>query len=339
MRYENLASIKAFVLTTNLFALLLGGLPHVSLAGEVKCAFAPHLLCTDQNQVQWSDTRFGDPSFFAQDKTHLYISRNNSSYRIALETGETLWQQTIDSALRYFYPVLDGQYLYLARTDGIVEKRAAVTGKLIWSQQLAEGWVYPPVILGDKVITGGQDRMVWVMDSTNGNIEQLIELGQEIVAPLIGIDGLFIAGTFDSELNAFRPGQAEAVWKIRLSAPAFGLQHDGKKLIASSMDGSINTIEAISGNLLWHHTLYSNAQYWNLIANQTLYSLNHLGTLKLLDINTGELIANLELEQSFAQAPILQGDHLALFDTHGSVKRIALRTLHKNRDKPSFTQN
>ena len=328
MRYEKLASIKSFALSTSLITLLTGGLTSASLAAEFNCVFAPHLVCSDQNTVQWSNTHFKDPSLFALDATQLYISRNNTSYSFSLETGETRWQHTIHPDDRYFYPVVHGQNVYLARSDGFVEKRLAQTGELLWSQKLASGWVYPPVIIDDKVITGGQDRMVWVMGAQSGTVEQSFELGQEIVAPLIGIDGTFIAGTFDSELTAFIPGQSKAVWKTRLSAPAFNLQSEGSKLIASSMDGSISAIEAKSGELLWNHTPYANAQYWNLISGTTIYSLNNLGSLNILDSNTGRLEANIELAKTFAQAPILQGDTLALFDTHGSVNRIALNTLH-----------
>jgi outer membrane protein assembly factor BamB len=304
-----------------------------AFADSVDCAYTPHLSCRDAQTsvVLWENPSYSDPDKFAVGDTHLYISKNTTSTSIDVSTGTPQWQVETGSDASYFYPTLSGNAIYLARTDGIVEKRSANSGTLIWSRRLADGWVYPPIVQQNKVITGGQDRIIWVLDASSGEIRNQITLDQELVAPLFEVAGLVIASTFDSRLNAFQidshSSNVQTLWTTQLGAPAFSYLNESQNLITADMGGNLSSIDPATGAIRWQQSVHQNALFWNTFDHQTLFSLTESGSLKILDADTGILQKNLQLEHQYIQAPIIQGDSVALYDTNGVLQRIALHTL------------
>ncbi len=291
----------------------------------VNCVFSPHLICSDKHKIKWSDQRFTDARPITIDNKHVYLSDSNSAYSFDAESGKSLWKINAKGDTHYFFPVVDESSLYLARSDGVLEKRQTESGKSIWSKSLDKGWVYPPVVLNDRVITGGQDRKIWLLDNQMGNVQSTIILNQELVAPLIVVDNRIIASTFDSQLSAYQIGSNKPVWKTSLAAPAFASQsYSNNLIIAADMSGSVTAVDSKTGDIHWQKKLYNNARFWNALHQQTLYSLSESGKLNILNANTGELQDSMQLDGQFAQPPIVQVDSLALFDTSGSVQHIPL---------------
>ncbi len=331
-KYKRLLAFALFVFSGASFA----------DTGSVDCVFSPHLVCSDNNKILWSDTRFTDARPIAIDKNHLYISQNNSAFSFNIVSGKPIWQISVKADVRYFFPVVDSSinnssYVYLARSDGVLEKRLAKSGKIIWSKLLGKGWVYPPVILKDKIVTGGKDRKIWMLDNQTGNVQTTITLNQELVAPLTLAGNHIIASTFDSQLSAYQLGSHKPVWQTAISAPGFitKIQSDDL-IITSDMGGSISAVENKTGKIRWQIKLHNNAQFWNTLHQQKLYSLSESGKLNILDANSGKLQDSLQFDGQFAQPPIVQGELLALFDTSGSVQRIPFDSLDKSQLAVSF---
>ena len=335
--YKRLLAFAFFVLSGTSFA----------DTSSVDCVFSPHLVCSDNNKIHWSDSRFTDARPITIDKNHLYISHNNSAFSFNIVSGKTLWQVSAKADVRYFFPVVDSSiidspinnssYVYLARSDGVLEKRLAKSGKIIWSKLLGKGWVYPPVILKGKIVTGGQDRKIWMLDNQTGNVQTTITLNQELVAPLTLADNHIIASTFDSQLSAYQLGSHKPVWQTAISAPGFitKIQSDDL-IITSDMGGSISAVENKTGKIRWQIKLHNNAQFWNTLHQQKLYSLSESGKLNILDANSGKLQHSLQFDGQFAQPPIVQGELLALYNTSGSVQRIPFDSLDKSQLAVSF---
>ncbi len=301
---------------------------------DIQCQFTPYLKCSDGAHIDWINTRFTISEIVVAGGDQVYFSQNNRVIGLDSATGKLRWQHAIDKAHRYFQPVYQDGSVYLARSDGRLEKREAQTGKLHWVRSLGKGWVYPPVLIGDRVITGGQIRLIWQLDKDTGAIEHTVSLSQELVAPLIANDDIFVASTFDGYLNAFTPNQNKSAWKIRASAPSFSMLVDENKLIAANMDGQIQSISLESGEIHWTKALYSDARYWIMRQNDTLITVDHAGSIYALNTDTGMLLSQHMLNHQITQAPIAQHDSLVLFDTNGFRKRIQYDVLEIDR-RPS----
>ena len=318
-----------------LFALLL---PRAAIASTVNnasisCVFSPHLSCSDtqSGELLWQKPRYSDPDDFAINHSRLYISHSTSSTSFALRTGEPVWRVSSGSDAHYFFPVISGSSVYLARSDGILEKREAASGALIWSKSLASGWVYPPHIQQNLIVTGGENRKIWVMDSLSGQIRDIITLKQELVAPLFQVGDTFIASTFDGQLNAYKldpeNNQAEPLWQTKLGAPAFAYLSNSEHLVAVGMGGKLSSINPKTGHIQWQRTVHQNALFWNVLYQKSLLSLTESGALSLLDLNNGQLQQQMQFKKRYVQAPIVRGKQIALYDINGAVKHLTPETL------------
>ena len=306
---------------------------------SVQCIFSPHLVCSAQGNILWSKIDFDDPTPIVLNSDRVFISQSNSAYSYDARSGKQIWEIQSQNDARYFYPVVTGKHVYLARSDGNLEKRLHQTGELIWSKTLGSGWVYPPVTIDRKVITAGQDRTIWILDEQTGKPQTQITLDQELVTPLIQVAQQFIASTFDGKVSAYTLNRPTANWQTQLYAPVFSYDTDGENLITADMGGTLSAIDLKTGEIKWQQTVHHNALFWNLVQQQTLYSLSASGTLNILDVNSGKRRGRLEFAQQFAQAPIVQNDSIVLIDTKGSKQTVSFDELNGSQTNTSITLN
>ncbi len=308
----------------------------VANTDSVRCAYTPHLSCTDTQtgETLWHNSRYSDPDSFVVRQSRLYVSHSTHSSSYDLHTGKQIWQASSGSDAHYFYPVISGENVFLARTDGILEKRQAGSGEIIWSRSLANGWVYPPLVQQNKLISGGQNRIIWVLDSETGQTLDSFTLQQELVAPLFQIKNGFVASTFDGRLSAYRlnqkTGKAEPDWKARLEGPAFSYLSDSRYLVTADMGGTLSSFDPETGRLRWQKAVHRNALFWNVIYQQSLISLTESGSLMILDTDSGQLQKQMQFDHHYIQAPIIQGDRVALYDITGAVEHLNPESLPLN---------
>ena len=307
--------------------------PPGIVSNPVNCTYSPHLSCVDSQsgEAMWHNLRYSDPDIFSIGHDQLYISHSTTSSSYDLRSGAQIWQVSSDSNALYFYPVLAGNDIYLARSDGILEKRRADSGEIIWSRSLADGWVYPPLIQQNHIITGGQNRIIWVLDTRTGMTRDSVTLDQELVAPLFEISNRFVSSTFDGQLRAFhiapQSDRIEAVWQIQLDAPAFSYLSDSEHFVAADMGGQLHSLNPETGQLRWRKTVHQNALFWNTLYRKSLISLTESGSLAILDIDSGKLKKQMQFDRQYIQAPIVQGDRITLYDITGAVQHLSSNVL------------
>ncbi len=327
------------LLSSFLFSIVSGSCAAFSIASTVEnfdtvhCAYTPYLSCTDTQtgETLWRKSLYSDPDSFVVRQSQLYVSHSTHSSSYDLRTGKQIWRASTDSDAHYFYPVTSGENTFLARTDGILEKRKADSGKIVWSRALANGWVYPPLIQQNKIISGGQNRIIWVLDNETGQTLDSFALQQELTAPLFQTNSGFVASTFDGRLSAYRlnlkTGKAEPGWQARLESPAFSHLSDTRYLVTADMGGKLSSFDPETGRLRWQKSVHRNALFWNMLYQQSLISLTESGSLMILDTQSGQLLKEMQFDHRYVQAPVIQGDQVALYDISGAVEHLNPKSL------------
>lgn len=332
-------SIRDCRLSPKICSIMLGmslltiGMMGYATTQNTQCQFSPHLKCSDINGVElWAKPGLSNAGKLIIDAKRIYLNQNNQVFSFDRTNGKAIWKVSSGSKALYFFPILNQQAIYLARSDGKLEKRHADNGKLQWSKQTSRGWIYPPVIIHDKLITGGQDRTILVIDSETAKIETRTPLNQELVMPLTSSHELIFASTFDRTISAYElkgttNSQIVTVWESDVTSPVFDIQAGQNTLIAADMGGVISSIDPMTGQLNWRQPVHSNARYWNVLHQHTIYSLSESGLLSSLDISSGTLLSQQQFTGTFDRSPIVQGESLTLFDMHGKPKQIVLKKL------------
>jgi len=324
---------------------LAGSLNSYAATDNSHCAFTPMLSCSDAaGEQQWQRPDLREPSAIQYGADSLYLEQNNRVLALQRDSGKQRWVANSGSEARYFTPVLANKVVYLARSDGQLEKRRTDNGRIIWAQQPGAGWIYPPLLINNQLISGGRDRMIWRISPDTGAVLERTELSQELVIPLVNSDGLLIASTFDGKLTAYTAPSAagqklKAAWTRPTGAPVFDLQLQGNTLIASDMGGVIRSIAADTGKIHWQQALHQNALYWNTQNQGKLYSLNQSGELITLDLQSGRLLSRRQFTGKFDRAPIVQDNILRLFDTHGTAQNISINALSAAQANQFLTSN
>lgn len=318
-------------------ALLIASGTVVATTSDIHCTFMPMLSCVDaQGNTLWNNINFNDGTASAEDQNRLLISQSGHAYAFSRQDGQQLWDVNTESDALYFFPVIDADSVYLARTDGVLEKRQSDSGFVIWRSQPGQGWVYPPVQFGKQLFTGGQDGMIWQIDPQTGRPIGQYKLDQELVMPLLITNGLLVAATFDGKLNAYRVSEdhsalLQTVWQADIGTAVFNMFVIDNNLIVSDMGGQLSSVNSRDGNINWQAVVHRNARYWSTVAQQKLYSLTNTGTLNILDLQSGKHLDQLQFPGEFSRAPIVHDDAIVLFDINGVNKGGALSTspLHR----------
>lgn len=254
---------------------------------EINCHFIPSLTCLDNEKILWTNPHFTGDAEFVRHKEQLYVSQHSRVSSLNINTGQTVWEIKANSGVRFFKPSLSNKSIYLARSDGSLESRQLISGKLNWSKNISNGWIYPPVIIDNKLITGGQAHAIWIIDASNGDLLREHKTSQELVMPLFDGGDYFVSSHFDRTLQAYSKNGLAPIWQTQLGAPIFEIFQTNGMLIASDMAGDVIAINAKTGQTIWQEKLHKNAQYKTVLQDHKIFSSNISGESYLLDLYTG----------------------------------------------------
>jgi outer membrane protein assembly factor BamB len=189
-----------------------------------------------------------------------------------LRNGETLWRFSVDDPVGST-PLYDGQRkrVFFGADDGLLYAVHARSGRLLWST----------------------------------------DTGAEIQRSIIMRDDTLYLSNADNTVYAIDPDAGEVVWRYRkppvegFSASGYAdILHTGPAVIAAFADGTVSSLDAVSGALLWSADLAAevvsatgegqinliDADATPAIAGDTVASASVSGGLWGLDADTGNVI-------------------------------------------------
>jgi len=147
----------------------------------------------------------------------LLVSGGDAGQLVLLhaDSGEVVWKQPATEARYIAGLTVDGDRIYTAMPDGVVQSRDLSSGELHWQIALGEGLMdmtpyrrntnaalAPPVVFGDRIVVPGCDGRLHLFDPDGASLGS-VNLGSPVsAAPCVDGDRLYV-GTYDGDLYAF----------------------------------------------------------------------------------------------------------------------------------------
>ncbi|RDU95374.1 outer membrane protein assembly factor BamB [Trinickia dinghuensis] len=173
-------------------------------------------------------------------------------------TVDQAWKTSISGAGRYFFsPVVVGDDVYAAGSNGTVEKIDGKTGNKVWSTKVHSDLTSGVGSDGTYTAVGAEKGGVDVLDANGKLIWKTTVPGEIVSPPLVG-NGYVVVRTIDGQISAFNASTGELRWQyhnravplnLRVSA---GMAFAGQAaVLAGFPGGSLSAINLKTGDDYW----------------------------------------------------------------------------------------
>ena len=227
--------------------------------------------------------------------------------------GELIWKTLLEGEINSLPLVYNGKIVVKLNSYKIIQLNEK-DGSIIWKYQAA----IPPLTFksegklvqsnkvvylglpGGKLIaidspTGG---LVWESNISRSRGTTDIERANDITSHPI-IDGPIIYGvTTNGDISALDRRNGKTIWTKPLSS-FYGMTFDGFNLFVSHDTGSIYSLNKDDGEIKWRQAAlkYRRIRTGTMIGDYIIYG-DYFGYVHLLDVNDGDIIGRLKLEDS-----------------------------------------
>ena len=212
----------------------------------------------------------------------LYTMGSRTVFCFNAETGKEIWQYSFERfCMAQSTPTIDGKYVYVLNTDGILVCLKAKNGKLRWSKDLVNDFESPPskygfstspVIEGDLVILNAKTSGLALNKATGDKVWEgeahIDKLGRSFPTPVIydHNNGRYVLIFSHSGLYSMDMETGKKLWfyewtKVGSPNVVDPLVFDNKVFISSSETdtrGAVLDIRSDEPQVLWENENMSN---------------------------------------------------------------------------------
>lgn len=171
---------------------------------------------------------------------------------------EQAWRTSVGKAGRYFFsPLVVGDYVYAAGSNGSVAKIDGKTGRKVWSTKLHDDLTSGVGSDGTYTAVGAEKGGVEVLDGDGKLLWKTTVPGEIVSPPLVG-NGYVIVRTIDGQISAFNASTGELRWQYRNRAVPLNLRVSAgmafaaqAAVLAGFPGGSLSAINLKTGDDYW----------------------------------------------------------------------------------------
>lgn len=171
---------------------------------------------------------------------------------------EQAWRTSVGKAGRYFFsPLVVGDYVYAAGSNGSVAKIDGKTGRKVWSTKLHDDLTSGVGSDGTYTAVGAEKGGVEVLDGDGKLLWKTTVPGEIVSPPLVG-NGYVVVRTIDGQISAFNASTGELRWQYRNRAVPLNLRVSAgmafaaqAAVLAGFPGGSLSAINLKTGDDYW----------------------------------------------------------------------------------------
>ena len=236
------------------------------------------------------------PGLAADDKM-AYLAEGSYVYAVRLSDGTKSWQYPDKAGTQLFYanPVItaDGQLLVgSAGRDYELTSLDLATGQKKWAAPFVatNGWVAPPLVVGDTVYAPNNDGTLYVLKLATGQKVWSLHISKELWGAPVTDGNLIFVTSLDHFLYAVDPQAQKIVWKVDLGGSAPGspaVSSDGKTLYVGSFAKKILAVDVATGSVRW--TADTKDWVWGTpaLSGDSLFAADISGNIYSLGVPNG----------------------------------------------------
>ena len=242
---------------------------------------------------------------------------------ITQSPGKVLWrfhpkgsiygQPTFDLSLQQVYFGTSGKQMVALDLSGLYR----------WSFDCSDNIVTSPVVVGDTLVFGSEDRNVYALDARSGALLWKYSTGGAVVASPTLDGNNVIIGSDDGLVYAFDASSGETQWVFltddAVEAPL--ISENGIIFIASR-DMNLYAVQATSGKQIWKNKIGHLLRTKPAIGNNAVYVIDENGHLSAVDKTNGKLLWT-SVEQDYEGAPVLVGNMLLAAGKGGIIYQLS----------------
>lgn len=251
-----------------------------------------------------------DSDLVAYDASQLGLSQVWSFH-----TGGTVYgPPAFDPARGRIYFGATDKYLYA------VDRR----GVYLWSFLTQDSVASRPVVIGDIVVFGSEDRYVYGLDADTGRERWRFETGGPVVSSPAIAAGTVVIGSDDGSIYGLHPETGQIRWTFDaadgVEAPVTAAE--GTVYIASR-DGKVYALDASTGIEIWSTRPTSILRTAPVVGAGRVFVVNDSSRLTIHDAKTGKRLWQ-STDAHYAGAPLLIGETLIVSGNDGNVYRFGI---------------
>lgn len=223
-------------------------------------------------------------------------------YSVDADTGKVQWKQRIGGVGAASPAYADGKLVAVTLEPGEAVGIRARDGKILWRRPLGGRSETSPVIVGEKVIVGGEAGGVYALDIDTGKVLWQVQTDGAVKGGLALDKGVLYGANYAGQVFAIRASDGSYVWQSSTQGLSFG--RGGPvystpavafgRVYLGSIDSRVYSFDEDTGALAWSHSTGDWVYAAPAVADTpksepTVYVGSKDQTFYALDAKTGEV--------------------------------------------------
>jgi outer membrane protein assembly factor BamB len=192
-------------------------------------------------------------------------------------------------------------------------------GMFLWSFNAGDNIASQPLVVGDIVIFGSEDRHVYALDKKSGILNWDFSTSGAVVSSPASVDEWAVIGSDDGNVYALDVKTGDQVWVFptddAVEAPI--ISNDGVIYIASR-DATLYALDGSNGKLIWNAETSDALRSALAIGKDSLYLCDEYGALYAFGLESGKYLWSDDQLECYGPA-LVRDDTLIVASADGRI--------------------
>ena len=195
-------------------------------------------------------------------------------------------------------------------------------GLFLWAFETGDNVASRPVVAGDTVVFGGENRNIYGLDAATGERRWAVRTGGPVVSSPAFEEGMVIIGSDDGAVYGLDPSTGREEWRYIAGGPveATVTAVDGVAYVASR-SGELTALDAETGKEIWTSQKGEILRTAPAVGAAEVFVVDDAQGLLAFDRRTGKKRWG-KPNGSYVGPPLIARDELLVARNDGSIQRI-----------------
>jgi outer membrane protein assembly factor BamB len=245
---------------------------------------------------------------------------------LALDAGKSpgtvRWRFHPDGTV-YGPPAFDAETgrIYFGATDKKLYALDA-RGLFLWAFETGDNVASRPVVAGNTVIFGAENRNVYGLDARTGEERWKVGTGGPVVSSPALADGVVVIGSDDGAVYGLDPATGDRKWLYLAKGPVEApVTADNGVAYVASRSGELTALDASTGKEIWSSSPGDVLRTAPAVNETGVFVVDDSHNLLAFDRQTGKKLWEVP-NVSYVGPPLVVGDGLMVARSDGSIQRL-----------------